>query len=156
MRFHGRLSHSWNRAGVPWPLVAAKSRESMQRHICRNHSTLLSPEQVLQMGLLRTMRRKEGWPGSSPILSTPASQSSLMWALEKPLQLINLIRAHSTGNSEEVRSLDQPGPTRFYLVPHNKDDFISLVLTLGGQPSFQINWKVKTIYERYFKHLEDS
>lgn len=66
------------------------------------------------------------------------------------------MRAHFTGNPEHVRDLDQTGPTHLYLVSYNEDGFSSLVLALGGQPSFQINWKVKTMHERYFQHPEDS
>lgn len=142
MRFHVRSSHSWNRGWGPLAPHGCKAAGRACRDIFAEITApSLALSKALQMGLLRTSRRKEGWPGSSPILSTPASQSSLIWALEKPLQLINLIRAHSTGNSEEVRSLDQPGPTHFYLVPHNKDDFISLVLTLGASQASKLTGK---------------
>lgn len=52
--------------------------------------------------------------------------------------------------------LDQPGPASLYLVLYNEDDFRSFMLILEGQPSFQMNWKVMTMHERYFKHSEES
>lgn len=65
--------------GSPGPSWLQSSREGMQRHICGNHSTLLSPEQGIADGTPEDVEEEGGvaWVFSHPVHTSFTEQPDL-------------------------------------------------------------------------------